>query len=105
MGLVKPQLADSEILDFMVQCEKHANIEVRPNLITGLPYFTLEDIEPGEALLVKIMAYSCFGELHWARLHAQPGAPIVETADMFHMYSLASSFADFLHYHLRLFHG
>jgi len=99
LGLIKPQPSDEDILDFMGQCEAYDNIEVRLNLITGLPYYTLEDNEPGEKLLSKIInTYSCFGELHWARLHAQPGAPIVEDAENYHMHSYASLFEDFFKY-------
>ncbi len=97
LGLVKPQPTDAEIMDFLSTCEKFKNIEVRPNLITGLPYFTIEDIKPGEKLLTQIMStFSCFSELHWARLHAQPGAPILEYADQVQMHSFAASFEDFL---------
>jgi amino acid adenylation domain-containing protein len=97
LGLVKPQPSDEDILDFMDRCEKYPNIEVRLNLITGLPYYTLEDIEPGEKLLYRIMNnYPNFGELRWARLHAQPGAPIVENAAKYHMRSYATRFKDFL---------
>ncbi|UCH95484.1 MAG: AMP-binding protein, partial [Candidatus Aminicenantes bacterium] len=99
LGLVKPQPSDKDILYFMDRCEKYNNIEVRLNLITGLPYFTSEDIEPGKQLLDKIMnTYSCFSELHWARLHAQPGAPIAKDAAKHHMQSYASVFEDFLKY-------
>ena len=99
LGLVKPQPSDEEILAFFDCCESYDNIEVRVNLITGLPYFTMEDISTSEKLVDKIMnTYSCFGELHWARLHAQPGAPIVESAQEHHMHSFASRFQDFLTY-------
>jgi amino acid adenylation domain-containing protein len=104
LGLVKPQPSDAEILEFMEQCSRYENIEVRVNLINGLPYFTLEDIEPGEALLSKIIAYPSFGELHWARLHAQPGAPIVENPGKHHMHSYATGFADFLKFSRDNFH-
>jgi len=96
LGLVKPQHSDTEILEFMERCSMHDNIEVRVNLITGLPYFTQEDIEPGEELLSKIFAYPSFRELHWARLHAQPGAPITENTDKHQMQSYASNYNDFL---------
>ncbi|MGD2085272.1 MAG: amino acid adenylation domain-containing protein [Candidatus Aminicenantes bacterium] len=97
LGLVKTQPSDQEIMAFMAECEKYPNIEVRLNLITGLPFFTAEDIESSKKLLDKIMGtYSCFGELHWARLHAQPGAPIVENADNYQMHSYATTFEDFL---------
>jgi len=105
LGMVKPQPSDKEILDFMALCEKYFNIEVRLNLITGLPYFTLEDIEPSKKLLTRIInTYSCFDQLHWARLHAQPGAPILENAEKYHMLSYASSFDGFLKYSERNFH-
>ncbi len=99
LGLVKPQPSDAEIMDFFTKCEKFKNIEARPNLITGLPFLTSEDIEAGEKLLTEIMStFSCFGELHWARLHAQPGAPIVRDAAKYNMYSYAATFEDFLEY-------
>jgi amino acid adenylation domain-containing protein len=99
LGLVKPLPLDAEIMDFMTTCENFKNIEVRPNLITGLPYFSTEDFEPGEKLLSEIMStFSCFGELHWARLHAQPGAPILENAEQLQMNSFATSFEHFLEY-------
>jgi len=99
LGLVKPQPTDEEIMDFFVKCEKYSNIEVRLNLITGLPYFTTADIEPAEKLLDKIMnTFTCFSELHWARLHAQPGAPIVPEAGKHDMFSYAATFEDFLKY-------
>ncbi|UCH95359.1 MAG: AMP-binding protein, partial [Candidatus Aminicenantes bacterium] len=104
LGLVKPQPTDAEIMDFMTMCENFKNIEVRLNLITGLPYLTSDDIEPGEKLFSKIMnTYSCFGELHWARLHAQPGAPIVEDAGKHNMHSYATTFEDFLRYSKEIF--
>jgi amino acid adenylation domain-containing protein len=99
LGLVKPLPSNKEILAFMDQCETYGNIEVRINLITGLPYFTREDIEASETFLSDLVnRYSCFGELHWARLHAQPGAPIVENAETHHMHSYATTFEDFLQY-------
>ncbi|MCP4152780.1 MAG: AMP-binding protein, partial [bacterium] len=97
-GMVKPQLSDEQILEFMEICENYPNIEVRLNLITGLPFFEPEDVEPGEKLLAKINTYTSFGELHWARLHAQPGAPIIESADEHGMQTYASTFGDFLKY-------
>jgi amino acid adenylation domain-containing protein len=99
LRLVKPQPSDAEIMDFFTKCEQFKNIEVRPNLITGLPLLTSEDIEAGEKLLTEIMStFTCFGELHWARLHAQPGAPIVQDAAKHNMYSYAATFEDFLDY-------
>ncbi|MDQ1350670.1 MAG: hypothetical protein QG657_972 [Acidobacteriota bacterium] len=106
MGLVKPQPTDEDIMQFMDRCDEYPNIEVRLNLITGLPCFTQEDIEPSKQLLSKIINnHSCFGELHWARLHAQPGAPILEDAGKYQMYAYASNFEEFLTYSQKSFNN
>jgi len=99
LGLVKPQPTDDEILAVFSECEKYKNAEVRLNLIAGLPYFTAEDIALSDNMLSRILnRYTCCAELHWARLHAEPGAPVVESAGKYGMYSLATSFEDFLKY-------
>lgn len=95
--LVKPQPTDAEILAFLDECEKYDNNEVRIDLINGLPYFTEEDIGAGDRMFSTITrSYSCFSNLHWARLHAQPGAPIISNAETYDMYSLATNYEDFL---------
>ncbi|MCP4220562.1 MAG: amino acid adenylation domain-containing protein, partial [bacterium] len=94
--MVKPLPTDAEIFQFFDRCEVYRNIEVRVNSITGLPYFTYEDIVLGEQLLTDIMSrYRSFGEMHWARLHAQPGAPISLDADAYDMHSYAVTYDDF----------
>lgn len=96
-GIVKRQPVDEEILAFLAEVEKYDNAEVRINLITGLPYYTLDDIEESRRMLAHIMeTYSRFSALHWARLHAQPGAAIVEDAGRYDMHSGSVTFADFL---------
>ncbi len=97
LGLVKPQPTDAQILAFLDRCEKYENSEVRLNLITGLPYFTSEDIKQSEEFLSLVM-HTCprFGELHWARLHAQPGAPILQDPGRYRMHAYAARFEDFL---------
>lgn len=98
-GLVKPQPSDKEIFAFLGNCDEYNNAEVRLNLITGLPYLRIEDIAISEKTLTHIMnEYPCFSELHWARLHAQPGAPVVEKAAAYNMKSFAATFEDFLKY-------
>ena len=98
-GVVKPQPADTEILAFLHHCEPYENTEVRLNLIAGLPHLSLEDVAIGETFLARIMAgYPRFSELHWARLFAQPGAPIVADAEKYNMNSYASTFEEFLEY-------
>jgi len=99
MKLVKPQISDEQILTFFDECEKFRNNEIRINTIAGLPYFTSEDIAQSEKMISHLIDnYSCMSELHWARLHAQPGAPIVKNAQAFQMHSNASTFKDFLTY-------
>jgi amino acid adenylation domain-containing protein len=98
-GQVKPQPTDREIEAFLAECEKYDNVEVRINLIAGLPYFTPGDIRESERVLAGLMRrFSCLSELHWARLHAQPGAPITGHAGRYNMYSRASTFEDFLEF-------
>jgi amino acid adenylation domain-containing protein len=99
MGLVKIQPTDEEIIEFYNACEKYKNGEVRMNLITGLPYFQGQDIEASDKMFSHVMKhYSCFGDFHWGRLHAQPGAPIILEAEKHGMYSLAKTYEEFLEY-------
>ncbi len=99
LGLVKPQLSDDDILEVLAECDKYPNIDVRVNLINGLPHLQPEDLSAGEALLARMMSsHTSFSELHWARLHAQPGAPIVESAATYDMHSFATNYEDFLEY-------
>ncbi len=99
LGLVKPQPTDSEILAFFRECEPYANAEIRFNLIAGLPYFSEEDIHHSDRFLSKVLSrFTCCGELHWARLHAEPGAPLVRDAGEYDMYTYAATYEDFLQY-------
>jgi amino acid adenylation domain-containing protein len=108
LGVVKPQPTDAEIMDFFSECEKYPNNEVRINLINGLPGLIPADIEESERVLSTIMStYSCFSNLHWARLHAQPAAPVLENTETYAMYSYASTYEDFLEFSRKNFilHG
>jgi amino acid adenylation domain-containing protein len=97
MGLVKPQPTDSEILALLDEFDRYDNLEVRFNVINGLPYFTIEDIDKAEKFLTRVMSiHRSFSELHWARLHAQPGAPIAADAEKYDMHSFATHYEDFL---------
>jgi len=99
LGIVKPQPTDAEILAFLEQCDAYENVEVRLNLIAGLPCFLPEDVNLSDTFLTTIISsYQSFSELHWARLHAQPGAPILEKAKTYDMHTFASTFEDFLEY-------
>jgi amino acid adenylation domain-containing protein len=98
-GLVKPQPTDDQIIEVIKQCETLANAEVRVNLITGLPLFREDDARESEQLFARLtQSRSSFFELHWARLHAQPGAPILEKADSLDMHPYARTYEDFLDY-------
>jgi amino acid adenylation domain-containing protein len=95
--LVKPQPTDAEIFGFLDLCEQYDNNELIINLIAGLPLFTIEDIEASEIMLDRIMGkYRSFSEFFWARLHAQPGAPVLDDPASYGMFSLARSFEEFL---------
>jgi amino acid adenylation domain-containing protein/non-ribosomal peptide synthase protein (TIGR01720 family) len=96
-GLVKPQPDDGEIDAFFAQCDGYDNAEIVINLIAGLPYFSGEDIRESEQAVERLMArYTCLGGLHWARLHAQPGAPVTTEAAQYGMHTAAATYADFL---------
>lgn len=98
-GMVKPQPTDEEIHAVLDLCDRYHNVEVRLNLINGLPYFTIEDIDIAGKFLTQIMdRHRSFSNLHWARLHAQPGAPVAADAEKYDMHSFAVHFEDFLEY-------
>ncbi|MCU0287319.1 MAG: condensation domain-containing protein, partial [Acidobacteria bacterium] len=97
--MVKPQPTDAEILAFFDACEKYDQIAVIINLIIGLPHLTPADLEKSEQMLAYLLKnYRCFKEMDWGRLHAQPGAPIVENSHKYNMTCYAHTFEDFLHY-------
>jgi len=99
MGLVKPQMTDDELISCFEEWEKYENCEVKINTISGLPFFKLEDIKYSESFIDKILSqYSSLTELHWGRLHAQPGAPITKDAAKYDMHSYAVDFTDFFKY-------
>ncbi len=99
LGVVKPQPTNQEILAILERCDAYGNVEVRLNLINGLPGLLPEDIEGSEIFLPIVMSgYRSFNGLHWARLHAQPGAPILENAETYDMHSFATTFEDFMEY-------
>ena len=99
LKIVKPQPTDEEFFQFFDRCSKYDNLEITINQITGLPYFSFEDIDASKETLSKIIAkYSCFSGMDWGRLHAQPGAPIIENCEKYDMHSYAKNFEDFLYY-------
>ncbi|MCP4219802.1 MAG: amino acid adenylation domain-containing protein, partial [bacterium] len=99
MGIVKKQVTDDQLFSFLNACEKYPNLEVTICLISGLPYFTDEDITTSNEALNKIIEdYSCFSHLEWGRLHAQPGAPITRNPRKYGMNLCAKTFDEFLKY-------
>ena len=98
-GLVKPQPTDEELVAFFDEAEKHGNIKLSIDIISGLPYFDKKDAKISEEKFKYIKAnYRCFSELAWGRLHAQPGAPAINDAAKYNMKSYAVKFDDFLKY-------
>jgi amino acid adenylation domain-containing protein/non-ribosomal peptide synthase protein (TIGR01720 family) len=97
--MVKPQPMDDELIALFDHCETYENVEVVINLISGLPYFNREDIKRSNDFLDRLVTqYTCFRGMDWGRLHAQPGAPILQTCDDYDMVSYAHTYEDFYKY-------
>jgi amino acid adenylation domain-containing protein len=97
LNVIKTQPTDEELFAFLDLCEGYPNLEVRINLVLGLPCFTTQDIQESERVLSLIRnRYSRFRGLDWGRLHAQPDAPLAYNAEAFDMVSSAASFEEFL---------
>ena len=96
-GIVKPQPTDQELIACLDECRNHPTIRVEIDIILGMPGLTLGDLQQEEAMVTRLLKeYPCFSRLSWGRLHAQPGAPIVASAEKFGMYSLATTFEQFM---------
>ncbi|EGD47364.1 LOW QUALITY PROTEIN: AMP-dependent synthetase and ligase [Ruminiclostridium papyrosolvens DSM 2782] len=98
LNLVKPMPTDKELIEFVGNCNNYKNMEISVSLISGLPYYTNDDMKQSEAFLKRLMSYPVFKGAEWGRLHAQPGAPIVNSCKEYGMYSQAVEFDDFLKY-------
>ncbi len=98
LNLIKSMPTDKELINFMEICNNYKNTEVSVSLISGLPYYTKEDMKQSEAFLKRLMGYPVFKCAEWGRLHAQPDAPIVNNCSEYGMYSQATKFDDFLKY-------
>ena len=99
LNIVKNQPSDKQLLDFFNECNKYSNCEIRICIIAGLPYFSPEDMVSSREMLTYLMNnYSCLSEFQWARLHAQPGAPVIKDIDKYEMVSYAVNFDDFMHF-------
>lgn len=99
LHLIKPQPTDAEVFALLSECNKYPNIEVAITTIDGLPYFVDEDTQCINEMFSHIVNhYSCFKGVYWERLHAQPGAPLVERSEQLNVTSEAVEFKDFLHF-------
>jgi amino acid adenylation domain-containing protein len=98
LRLIKPQPTDDMLFSLLEYCKRHKNAGVIISQVAGLPYFSRLDIEESRRILARVIQYPNFLRLDWGRLHAQPGAPLVEDCDSHDMYSYANNFDDFLHY-------
>ena len=99
MKVVKPQPSDKELISFFDRCGNYDNLEITLNLISGLPCFTAEDMEESERTARFLSEkYMFIKSLDWGRLHAQPGAPLVQECGQYDMYTTASSFNEYLHF-------
>jgi len=96
-GLVKPQPTDTEIFDFLSECDKYPNCSVDIYSISGMPFYGYEDINSDKTFLNNILSkHICFNDLQWGHLHAQPGATILENIEKHEMTSDAITYDDFL---------
>ena len=96
LKIVKPQLMDAEILACFDRCEMYKNIKVELTTIFGMPFFIEKDfIKEEEMLFNLINKYSCFIGVVWGRLHAQPGAPILNNYAKYNMRSITPTFEEF----------
>lgn len=99
LHLVKVQPTDKEVFEFFSECDKYQNLEVAINLITGVPYYTRDDIQYSKKMFYTLYnSHPSFTDLSWGRLHAQPAAPITNDHKKYGMYSKATTYEDFLHY-------
>lgn len=97
-GLTKPLPNDSNLFEFLDNCEQFNNIEIGLSLVSGLPLYKDSDFLSGKRVLSKLKKYKNFKGLEWGRLHAQPSAPILDRCNEFGMYSQAKTFEEFLKY-------
>ena len=98
-GLVKPQPTDQEMLDFFEICDQHENAEVDINCVIGLPNFSEKDIEDSENVISTIISrFRCFKDLHWGRLHTQPGTELFHHPEQYNMTSYVRGYEEFLKY-------
>ncbi len=93
---VKPQPKDKEIIELFELVENQTNATLDVNTILGMPMVTMQDLDENRNLAEKLINYKMLGEIQWGRLHAQPGAPILEKCEKYDMKLLARTFEDFL---------
>ena len=99
LKVVKPQPTDTDLFAFLDSASEFKNSEIYINLIAGLPYFSVADMEESKAVLARIMSkYKHFLTGFWWRLHAQPGAALSNNAEEYGMRSSAKTFEEFLYY-------
>ncbi|MBU3093587.1 AMP-binding protein [Clostridium sp. CF011] len=98
LKLIKPMPTNKDLIELMSVCNNYKNTEVSISLIAGLPYYTKDDMEQSEMFLNILMSYSVFKGAEWGRLHAQPGAPIVNDCNKYGMYSQATNFDEYLNF-------
>ena len=94
---IKYLFNNEDIINFMSECEKYDNIEVRISTIGGLHHD--ENAFEEELSFANILySYSCFRGLDWEALHAQPGAPILKHCEQYGLYTQADTYESFWQY-------
>ncbi|MFA8435573.1 MAG: radical SAM protein [Marinifilaceae bacterium] len=98
-GWLKDQPKDSEIFQFCDQCEGLDNISFGICSIWGTPFFSAKEVYITEEIVANLYRkYRSFLGVECMKLHAQPGAPILNQLEQFGLYSDANNFQEFYHY-------
>jgi len=93
--LLKPLPDDAEFLDLIEECGRYSNVRVGVSGVGGLPLFDREDLVLERRLLERLSGLPIVEYVLCDRVHAQPGAPVLEHAERFGLVAPPRSFEDF----------
>jgi hypothetical protein len=93
---LKPLPDDGEFLGLIEATAKYPNVKVRVSGVAGLPGLELADLEREAALVERLLAFPQVEDVLWDRVHAQPGAPLLQSLERFSMSSPVHDFRQFL---------
>nr|UXE46073.1 hypothetical protein Hi04_10k_c5591_00013 [uncultured bacterium] len=93
---LKPLPDDREFLELIELTANYSNVKVRVSGVAGLPGLTLADLEQEAALIERVLSFPQVEDVLWDLVHAQPGAPLLESLERFAMSSPVHDFGEFL---------